>query len=516
MNYLVQRSASTTSNNLSSYSPPEAKLFIENQFVAAEGNDELAVYAPHDGTQFASIANASAADVDRAVSSAKECFNNTWGPNRPVRERSRMLNEMAKILEERLEHFAAIESMDCGKPINESRADIQMCADAIRYYAELAPKFFGDTDLPVPDDEFGSLLMKEPEGVVACVTPWNFPLMQAVFKVAPALAAGCTVILKPSPWASLTCVMLGEVARDAGLPPGAINIITGGPPGGDSGQHLVEHPLVDKLSFTGSGPTGKHLLHCSADLLRPTVLELGGKSSMIVFEDADMDSVVDWIMVGIFMCTGQVCSATSRLVVHNSIKEELLARVKAKTEAIEIGHPLSETTKMGPMVSKDQHQKVMAAIAKAKDEGCTVFTGGAQPEFPAEAGLDGGCFVQPTILTDLPTPSSAWNEEIFGPVLSVRGFDTEAEAVTMANDTEYGLANCVMSADTDRCRRISAQLESGIVWENCNQALYVNTPFGGKKESGFGRELGEAGLADFVHVKTIVNAKHGTSWNWYS
>jgi betaine-aldehyde dehydrogenase len=481
--------------------------------VAAEGNAELPVLAPHNDTEFATIANASVGDVGTAVASARRCFETDWGVMH-VEERSAVLRRMSKALESRLEHFAQIESMDCGKPVNESRADIQMCADTLTYYADLAPKYMKTDDVPVPDAEFQSQLLKEPVGVVGCITPWNFPLMQAVLKVAPALAAGCTVVLKPAPWASLTCVMLGEICQEAGLPAGALNILTGGPPGGDCGQALVDHPGLDKLSFTGSGPTGQHLLHSSADLLRPTTLELGGKSSMIVFEDADMDSVVDWAMVGIFMCTGQVCSATSRLIVHNSIFDKIVAALKDKSQQVQIGHPLSEETKMGPMVSKEQHAKVVAAIRSAEAEGCTVITGGVQsPEL--EKDLTSGYFIQPTILTDLPASSEAWDNEIFGPVLAVRGFDTEEEAVAMANDTSYGLANAVFSGDVTRTQRVAGKLQSGIVWQNCNQALYVNTPFGGKKQSGFGRELGESGLEEYVHVKTLVSADVGTSWGWY-
>jgi betaine-aldehyde dehydrogenase len=326
------------------------------------------------------------------------------------------------------------------------------------------------------------------------------------------------MVLKPSPWASLTCVMLGDVAKEAGAPPGALNVITGGPPGSDSGEHLVTHSGIDYLSFTGSGRTGQHLLHASADKLRPSGLELGGKGAMIVFPDADLNSVVDWAMCGIFICTGQVCSATSRLIVHESIEEELMDMLIARTKTITVGHPLSESTQMGPVVSKEQHTKVNAAIAQARADGCTVLHGAESPEFTSDDAqeLAGGYFVEPTILADVPLNSSCWKEEIFGPVLAVRTFSSEAEAVAMANDTPYGLANAVMSADMERCARVANELESGLVWKNCSQPLFTSTPFGGKKQSGFGREMGESGFDEYVHCKTVIGTETKTNWGWYA
>jgi len=391
---------------------------------------------------------------------------------------------------------------------------MEMCASAFNYYAGIAPQKLAPMQLPKEEDGYDSKVVHDPIGVAGLVTPWNYPLMQAVLKVAPALAAGNTVVLKPSPWASLTCSMLGGIAKDAGLPAGALNVITGGPPGGDAGQYLIDHPELDVLSFTGSGPTGNKILRASAEKLRRSSLELGGKGALIVFEDAQLDVAVDWAMCGIFLCTGQVCSATSRLLVHEDIAEEMLARLKEKTSALKVGHPMAEGTMMGPVVSSSQYDKVLGAISQAQAEGAKLLVGGGRPELPDD--LANGYYIQPTILTEVSVDNSAWREEIFGPVLSVRTFKDEAEAIAAANDSHYGLAHAVLSQDEKRARRVGAQLDAGVVWQNCNQALHTSTPFGGKKMSGFGWELGEAGLMEYVSCRTIVNAAPGTTWNYFA
>jgi len=280
------------------------------------------------------------------------------------------------------------------------------------------------------------------------------------------------------------------------------------------------------LSFTGSGPTGSRLLHASADRLRPTSLELGGKGALIVFEDADVESALDWAMVGIFVCSGQVCSATSRLLIHDSLHDEFLARLKQKAEAIVVGDPLAEGTQMGPMVSEDQYRKVVAAIELAQREGCTLLSGG-RSSLSAEKDNHGsaatcerrlpqtGFYVEPTILTDVPLEADAWRNEIFGPVLCVQPSQSEAEAVAIANNSPYGLANAVLTRDEVRAERVARQLQSGVVWKNCNQVLHTATPFGGVKQSGFGREYGIPGLEEYVQHKTVIGTNAGNSWNWY-
>mmetsp|Transcript_105423 Transcript_105423/g.263885 ORF Transcript_105423/g.263885 Transcript_105423/m.263885 type:complete len:550 (-) Transcript_105423:184-1833(-) len=504
------------------------RLFVDNKYVDAEGGATLSVVSPADGKPLTTIAHASVADVDRAVRSARACFDGASWSGRSVQDRAEVLRRIATELRSpgKLAELSIIESRDCGKPLGESSADISFCADVFDYYAEIAPQHLVPSPLSLPEGEGGSndfaaRVEQEPLGAVGCVTPWNYPLMQAVMKVAPALAAGCTVVLKPSPLASLTCCAMGELVAAAGAPPGALNIITGGPPeildcGSSTGQSLIDHALLDKVSFTGSGAAGQKMLEASASKLRPTSLELGGKSAFVVFEDAReyLDAVVDWVMVGIFSCTGQVCSATSRLIVHKDLEQELVDRLVAAAAKIRVGDPLAEGTQMGPLVSKGQHQKVLKMLEVAETQGCTRKA----PALQIPDGLKDGFYVPPTVLCDVPVDSSAWRDEIFGPVLAVRSFSTEEEAIQLANDTPYGLANAVYSKDSSRCARVSAKLKSGIVWENCSNVLFQSTPFGGRmgKASGFGFEYGVPGLLEYVSPKTVVRATTpGYAWGAY-
>lgn len=396
-----------------------------------------------------------------------------------------------------------------------------MCADTFDYYAQVTPKEMQPKSLALPEGDAADFVARtqpEPLGVVGCITPWNFPLMQAVLKVAPALAAGCTVVLKPSPLASLTCCALGELVAAAGAPAGALNVVTGGPPEvlpgqSSTGQSLIDHDMLDKVSFTGSGMAGQKMLEASAPRLRPTSLELGGKSAFVIFEDAGdyLDAVVDWVMVGIFQCSGQVCSATSRVLIHESLEREFVDRLLAAMRTIKVGHPLSSDTLMGPLVSEGQKQKVLGMIDQAKADGGEIHS--LDLQIPTD--LAQGYYVPPTVLSNVPVESAAWKQEIFGPVLAIRSFRSEEEAVRLANDTPYGLANAVYSVDAARLARVASQLKSGIVWENCSQVLFPSTPFGGKKgkASGFGFEQGLAGLKEFLAEKTVVGTSR-PSYNW--
>lgn len=496
-----------------------SRLFIDNQYVEAEAG-RLPVLSPRDGKPFASIAHASAGDVDRAVQSARRCFDNDGWPQQDVKARAEILKRIAESLRkpEVSDALCVIESRDCGKPFSESQGDLGVCADTFDYYAEMAPKIMKTSHPSTGTAEFYARIESEPLGVIGCITPWNFPLMQAVLKVAPALAAGCSVVLKPSPLASLTCCALGELVAAAGAPPGALNVITGGPPealegGGSSGQYLIDHHMLDKVSFTGSGTAGQKMLEASASKLRPTCLELGGKSAFIIFDDVadSLDSVVDWVMVGIFQCTGQVCSATSRVLVHESLEQKLVDRLLERVRTIKVGDPLVAGTLMGPLVSEGQKQKVLGMIKQAEADGAKNH---ALP-LQLSTELQQGYYVPPTVLSNLPYNSTAWKEEIFGPVLAIRSFSTDEEAVRLANDTPYGLANAVYSRDYRRCKRVASQLKSGVVWENCSQVLFPSTPFGGRqgRASGFGFELGPAGLKEFLSEKTVISNDR-TTFDW--
>ncbi|CAJ1372425.1 unnamed protein product [Effrenium voratum] len=503
-----------------------SSLFIDNKYVEAEGGHRLPVLSPADGKPFASVAHASAQDVDRAVRSSRRCFDSDGWPQLDPEARATILKRVAASLRtaEVCDALCVIESRDCGKPFAESQGDMGVCADTFDYYAEVTPHEMKAKAIALRDGDaadFAARTEIEPLGVVGCITPWNFPLMQAVLKVAPALAAGCAVILKPSPLASLTCCALGELVAAAGAPPGALNVITGGPPealegGGSTGQYLIDHASLDKVSFTGSGMAGQKMLEASASKLRPTCLELGGKSAFVIFEDAGeyLDAVVDWVLVGIFQCTGQVCSATSRVLIHESLESKLVERLVDAIRKIKVGHPLAQDTLMGPLVSEGQKQKVVNMIEQAE------AGGGKRHSVSLElsSDLQQGYYVPPTILSSLPEGSSAWKQEIFGPVLAIRSFRTEEEAVQLANDTPYGLANAVYSVDPARRARVVSRLKSGIVWENCSQVLFPSTPFGGRqgKASGFGFEQGLAGLKEFVCEKTVVGTSRPSfSWEVY-
>ena len=415
------------------------------------------------------------------------------------------------------ERLAELETRDTGKPIAESRVDMATCGDLFEYYAEIAPEILSEETLVIPDDDFSARVVPSAAGVVAAVTPWNYPLMQAVLKAAPALASGCAVLLKPSPLASLTCLELGKLSEEAGLPSGALTIVTGGPPDGSRGgaAHLISHPDVDFLSFTGSTRGGMEMLGASAQHARRTGLELGGKSAMLVFDDAELSSVVEWVQHGIFACAGQICSATSRVLVHSSVAPRLIEMLHAAAATVRMEDPLLPTTQMGAVISRAAKERILAQVERAHTlDGSTLLCGGGSAAAAVGSGLEGGYYIQPTILTDVPTGSSAWREEIFGPVLAIRTFETEEEAIALANDTPYGLAHAVMSADERRCERVTAQLLAGTVWVNCSQPIWPQTPFGGWKKSGFGKEFGAAGMHEYLRHKTVTKTVGGSSFSW--
>ena len=478
----------------------------------------IAVRSPRDGKIFCDIRDWTASEVDAVICEAAAISRSAWAAPSSVESRSSSLKVLASALRRDTERLARLETLDTGKPIAESRVDMAACCDLFDYYADIAPGVLAQQPLALPDADFGSRVVPAPAGVVAAVTPWNYPLMQAVCKVAPALAAGCPVLLKPSPLASLTCIELAKLAsEEANLPPGALTVVTGGPPEGssDGAARLLSHPSVDFLSFTGSTRGGKEMLSASAPLVRRTGLELGGKSALLVFEDAVLPKVVDWAQIGIFSCAGQICSATSRVLVHSSVAPELTELLRAATKKIRMADPLDDATQMGALISEDAASRVLAHVERAHThDGATLLCGGHSAASAVGEGLEGGYYVQPTILTDVPVESAAWREEIFGPVLCIRTFETEEEAITLANDSPYGLAHAVMSADEERCERVASRLDAGTVWINCSQPLWPQTPFGGWKASGFGKEWGEAGMHEYLRFKTVTKTVAGSSFSW--
>ncbi|WP_104493292.1 aldehyde dehydrogenase family protein [Paracoccus denitrificans] len=485
------------------------KLYIDGKWIAASGGT-FDVVNPATAELIHKAPAGTAADVDKAVRAARRAFDHDGWPALSGAQRAQYLRAIAAGIRARQTELARMEVADNGKPLPEADWDIGDAAGCFDFYAGLAEQLDENPHEAVllPDDRFVSKVVREPVGVAGAIIPWNYPLLMAAWKVAPALAAGCTMVLKPSELTPLTALELGAIADAAGLPPGVLNIVTGLGP--QAGQALIDHAGVDKLAFTGSVPTGSKVMAAAARDIKRISLELGGKSPFIVFDDADIEKAVEWIMFGIFWNQGQVCSATSRVLVQEGVYEPLLARLVEEAAKITIGNGLEEGILLGPLVSEGQQAKVLAAIDAARAAGATVAYGGDRPQ-----GLAAGFFVEPTVLVNPPLESAAWREEIFGPVVCVRSFSTEAEAVERANDSRFGLAAAVMSADDERAERVAAAMRAGIVWINCSQPTFTEAPWGGYKQSGIGRELGRWGLENYLETKQITRYASQDPWGWY-
>lgn len=486
----------------------QTRLFINGDWVAATGGATLPVVNPATEAVFHHIPAGTAADANAAVLAARAAFDH--GPWRQTTgaQRAGYLRAIAQGIRDRLPGLARLEVLDNGKPLPEAEWDLGDAAGCFDFYAGLAEELDDEVEaISLGDARFVSKAAREPVGVAGAIIPWNYPLLMAAWKVAPALAAGCTMVLKPSEHTSLTALELGMIAKDAGLPSGVLNIVTG--LGQTVGQAIVDHPDVDKLAFTGSVPTGARLMAAAARDVKNISLELGGKSPFVIFADADIEKAVEWIMFGIFWNQGQVCSATSRVLVERSLYPALLERLLAEAQKITIGDGLADGTLLGPLVNDLQYSKVLAAIDRAVEQGATLACGGKA------AGFDKGYFVAPTVLTDVPLTADAWVEEIFGPVVCIRAFDTEEEAVRLANDSRFGLAAAVMTADDARAERVAAAFRAGIVWINCSQPTFTEAPWGGYKQSGIGRELGRWGLDNYLETKQITRLVSDEPWGWY-
>ena len=487
-----------------------SELYIDGKWVKPVLNETIDVINPATEDVIQRIASASAADVDRAVRAARRAFDHDGWPQRSGAQRADYLRAIAAGIRARQAELARLEVIDNGKPLPEADWDIADAAGCFDFYATLAEQRDSHPDEPVAlaDERFRAKVVTEPVGVAGAIIPWNYPLLMAAWKVAPALAAGCTVVLKPAELTSLTALELAATADAAGLPPGVLNVITGF--GATAGQAIVDHPLVDKLAFTGSGRVGSKIMAAAANDIKRISLELGGKSPFVVFDDVDIGQAVEWIMFGIFWNQGQVCSATARVLVQERLLDALLERLVAETGRICVGNGLDDGVLLGPLVSKAQYDRVVAAIAGAKAAGATIVCGGTRPE-----GLDKGYYLRPAILTGVPLDSAAWTEEIFGPVVCIRPFRTEEEAIRLANDSRFGLAAAVMSKDDARAERVAAAFRAGIVWINCSQPTFTEAPWGGYKQSGIGRELGRWGLESYLETKQITKYTSEQPWGWY-
>ena len=486
------------------------QLFINGQWTHPVKGGSFATVDPNSEQVIGQVAAATQEDVELAVQAARNAFDTGGWPALSGKERAGYLRRIASLIRENQQSLAELEVRDNGKPLPEALWDMGDTAFCFDFYADLAEKLDEQQEQAVglSDARFSSVARKEPVGVCAAIIPWNFPLLMAAWKVAPALAAGCTVVLKPSEVTPLTALQLAAIAHQAELPAGVLNVITG--LGADAGSPLTEHPAIDKLAFTGSVPTGRKIMQAAAAEIKNVSLELGGKSAFIVFDDSDIEKAVEWILFGIFWNKGEVCSATSRVLVQHNLYQPLLKRLVEEAEKITIGNGMDEGVLLGPLVNAAQYEKVQRAIAQGIEQGATLLSGGKRP-----AGRDTGYFLQPTIFTDMAEESDLWREEIFGPVVCVRSFEDEAEAIAAANRSRFGLAAAVMSADLSRAERVARKLRAGIVWINCSQPTFIEAPWGGYKQSGIGRELGEWGLNNYLETKQITRYDSDEPWGWY-
>src|SRR6516225_2645847 len=479
-------------------------MYINGAWVESVGGRYFPVYDPSTEDIIAEVGDGNSEDVDRAVEAAREAFESVWSQT-TAQERGRILFRLAERVRKESAMLAELESRNCGKPIVEAEFDIADVATCFEYYGGLATKVMGHVN-PVPDNAL-SLTLKEPVGVAGQIIPWNYPLLMAAWKLAPALAAGCTCVLKPAEQTPLTVLEMANWFADVGLPPGAVNIVTGF--GETAGAPLVQHRDVNKIAFTGSGAVGKVIVKMAADTVKRVTLELGGKSPNIFFADADFEAAIDGALFGVFINQGEVCSAGSRILVERSIYPRFVEAMTEKAKRIKLGPPLARETKMGPLVSKEQYERVHSYLQVGKAE-AKVAIGGGRP-----SAFTKGYYVEPTIFYDAANSARIAREEIFGPVATVIPFSDEKDAIRIANDTPYGLAAAVWSRDIFRALRMVKALRAGVVWVNHMQPTYVEAPWGGYKQSGFGRELGPCGIEEYLETKQVHINLNEQPIGWY-
>ncbi|MDT7542694.1 MAG: hypothetical protein QOE33_2598 [Acidobacteriota bacterium] len=498
-----------SSTQTASETPRRYQLYIDGKFVDAESGKTFTTPNPATGETFAEVAEGDKADIDKAVDAARRAFDGKWSKV-SARDRGRMLYKLAQLVESHAKELAELETSDNGKPIKESLyIDIPSVAENFEYFAGWATKIEGET-IPVPGQMFNYTL-REPVGVCGQIIPWNFPLLMAAWKLAPALAAGNTIVLKPAEQTPVGALELAKLIQEAGFPDGVVNVVPGY--GETAGAALASHKGIDKVAFTGSTEVGKLIAHAAADNLSKVSLELGGKAPNIVFADADIEQAVNGAMMGIFFNQGQVCCAGSRLFLDERVKEEFLERFKAKAEKIKVGDPMDKATQMGPQVSSEQLDRIKGYVDIARGEGATVFAGGCSPQL--EEKFKGGYFFQPTIFSEVNNGMRVAQEEIFGPVTSVITFSDEDDLIRQANDTIFGLSAGIWTSNITRAHRFAKAIKAGVIWINTFNMFNAASPFGGYKQSGYGREMGKHALEMYTQVKSVWVDLSGKPIGWF-
>ncbi len=472
------------------------KMYIDGEWLLSESGNSRDIINPANGELLAKVTEGNEQDAKKAIRAARRAFDQNDWSQKPAVGRANLLFAVANKLEERASEFAEIDTLNNGKPLRESEFDVADAAACFRYYAGIVTKPSGQT-YNVPDP-MQAMVVREPIGVCGQIVPWNYPLLMSVWKLAPALAAGNTIVFKPSEITPLSAIKLFEIFEEVGFPKGVVNLVLGVGP--TVGQEIAENHDVDKVAFTGGTVTGRKIMQAATGNLKKISLELGGKSPNIVFDDVDLETAVDWALFGIFANQGQVCSAGSRLLLHERIHDRFVERMVERAKKIKIGPGMQPDTEMGPLISEAHMNKVLNYIKIGQEEGATLVCGGKRM---MENGLDKGFFVEPTIFVDTTPDMTIVQEEIFGPVLVVQKFSSEEEAIHLANDTVYGLAGAVFTKDGTRAQRVIRKLRAGITWINCYHPTYNEAPWGGYKQSGIGRELGTFGYEEYTEVKQI-------------